>query len=954
MPESIENSQKRKMSSNPFSALITTTTTTGSDGSDAASVAAAARLSQLIENVFLFTLDKDISRGSQQQQQFVYLSEIARDLPSSLFNFDLLNHAVFDRLLLPNPQDFLIPNNVRPADSSDTETVTQTKGLVYLFQCYERSLALCNASDSDSDSGKRIQGIILQNVATAVRTPDLYEGQTFPDQLLQVLKSPDSEFEEKQKFFSAAVNTIMSPEDAEEVESARECLWTTFAPLFDRIAESIKGATLITLEKWIFPSLNLFVHDKTNVHLANLLLAHITPSEAAQSSGRAYAQTILGGLLNLSILPKDEQSPCEYFENPHDTSSNLKATLWDFMKIHLDSMHTLVKGFLLVGGATRNGILTWFGDCLRANAKRGQMWSRDEPGRVVDSCSDAFMINLTGVLLRLSQPLLSPQLKVLLVDPTFVNVRSEERHAKQVHMSDMDKETCLLPRDDNEEEGEGENKTARPVADKYNFITEVFFLTHKALDLGLRVAVDRLIELNRTMAEAQNMYQELLAQPNGDQFLQLMTKQIQKFVSYLNTILGLANDGLLVEFYKATAIWLCQLVVVRVEEGDPARGFAPIQRRKIDLPITAEQENLRLLKSVPEFIFENIVGFFTFSRHFDSEAIEIKEDAQAEIFTMILVFMGSAERVKNPHLRARLAEGLETLLPKRDTQRPSYRNFTARLFENHPHRREIVPNLLRVFVGIEMTGQSVQFEQKFNYRRPMYAIMEYLWSMEEQKLRFRELAEEAEREMEAVDPPLFLRFINLLINDAIFLLDESLNNLQQIRTLQEAESSGAWASMSTQEQQQQRNSLRHLGMITRFDNILGKDTINILVFLTVEIKNIFSHSSMVDRVAAMLNYFLLNLVGPKQGNFKVSGGEKRVYDFVFDFVFIFQVRNREEYDFHPAHTVRQICQIYVNLMESDSFCLAVSQDGRSYSHQLFQFAEQILGEGFCLTASIAN
>lgn len=37
-----------------------------------------------------------------------------------------------------------------------------------------------------------------------------------------------------------------------------------------------------------------------------------------------------------------------------------------------------------------------------------------------------------------------------------------------------------------------------------------------------------------------------------------------------------------------------------------------------------------------------------------------------------------------------------------------------------------------------------------------------------------------------------------------------------------------------------------------------------------------------------------------------------------------------------------ICQIYVNLKESDSFCLAVSQDGRSYSPQLFTLAEEVL------------
>lgn len=39
----------------------------------------------------------------------------------------------------------------------------------------------------------------------------------------------------------------------------------------------------------------------------------------------------------------------------------------------------------------------------------------------------------------------------------------------------------------------------------------------------------------------------------------------------------------------------------------------------------------------------------------------------------------------------------------------------------------------------------------------------------------QELVTEAEKNMESVEPPLFLRFINLLINDAIFLLDEALS-----------------------------------------------------------------------------------------------------------------------------------------------------------------------------------
>ena len=40
--------------------------------------------------------------------------------------------------------------------------------------------------------------------------------------------------------------------------------------------------------------------------------------------------------------------------------------------------------------------------------------------------------------------------------------------------------------------------------------------------------------------------------------------------------------------------------------------------------------------------------------------------------------------------------------------------------------------------------------------------------------------------MEAAQPPLFLRFVNLLINDAIFLLDEGLSFMAQLRELQNA------------------------------------------------------------------------------------------------------------------------------------------------------------------------
>lgn len=59
---------------------------------------------------------------------------------------------------------------------------------------------------------------------------------------------------------------------------------------------------------------------------------------------------------------------------------------------------------------------------------------------------------------------------------------------------------------------------------------------------------------------------------------------------------------------------------------------------------------------------------------------------------------------------------------------------------------------------------------------------------------------------------------------------------------------------------------------------------------------------------------------------------------------ILQVKDFGEYDFEPGQLVYSICSIYCHLAKSDAFCTAVSQDGRSYSPQLFVQAEDVLSK----------
>uniref|UniRef100_A0A182Y3P4 Ubiquitin conjugation factor E4 A n=1 Tax=Anopheles stephensi TaxID=30069 RepID=A0A182Y3P4_ANOST len=868
-----------------------------------------------IEKVFLITLNKN----PQKNKQLVYVEDVAQGVESGLLDLDVLEQALFERLMLFNPSEYLIPNNITTAD---TPQIAETKVILYLYGCFERNEKPVEPTDSVAlDNQRKMKALILRNVCTSLKQPELYEGQNLSNQVLDIFKQSDTDdYTVAARFISETVNEIFA--DSETESDGFVVIRGIFGPIFVVVMKALRAASLITMERWVMPFLQVFPSDKNNPRLALIFLGYTMPPPDAD--GIKYSDSLLGQLLSLSIMPRNHNGPYEYYENPLTTNrsavDSLSSNLWNYTKLHLSRMHAFVKSFLVLGGDVRSKMLDWIGRCLHANVPRGQIWNTHHGMGMFGNQTtspDSFSINLAGVLLHLCQPLLKPQLKVLMVDPTYCAVKEADKETKAVHMLDAEKETCLLPLEDDKEQ--------RLEAEKYNFITECFFMTHKAIDLGYRVCIEKFFRMNRELHRLQTMYYEMMAQNGADvpnDLVQMVSSHMQQFLCLQNVLLEPETDELLLQFYEASAIWLAQLSArdaSQIDTLDPGKGFSPQTQQPVNLPLSGVAVS-RVLKCIPEYIIENIVGYLQFSRHFDSRSLRVDVDAQTAIFTMILIFMGSSERIRNPHLRARLAEGLESLLPK-DSE-PAGFSLSATLFTNHPHRLEIIPNLLRVFVSIEMTGQSVQFEQKFNYRRPMYAIMDYLWKIDEQKECFRALERQAIENIEAEDPPIFLRFINLLINDAIFLLDESLSNLQQIRQMQGAQDAGEWESLAQNERQQNVANLRNLGMLARFDNILGRDTINILQLLTSETKSIFCHSSMVDRVAAMLNYFLLNLTGPKKGNFKV--------------------KDKREFEFDPARTVLEICRIYVNLCECDAFCLAVSQDGRSYSPQLFEYAEQVL------------
>lgn len=132
-----------------------------------------------------------------------------------------------------------------------------------------------------------------------------------------------------------------------------------------------------------------------------------------------------------------------------------------------------------------------------------------------------------------------------------------------------------------------------------------------------------------------------------------------------------------------------------------------------------------------------------------------------------LALFGFRNRMKNPHLRAKFAEVLEAVMPHMEPIAPGAVQPVMfqreRLFCSYRHAPQLAEALITVFVDIEFTGKVFvfkghiwvflsfifltqdiyfwssfffsgdphQFEQKFNYRRPMYPILKYMWAKDD-------------------------------------------------------------------------------------------------------------------------------------------------------------------------------------------------------------------------------
>ncbi|KAI9754266.1 MAG: hypothetical protein M4579_004797 [Chaenotheca gracillima] len=603
--------------------------------------------------------------------------------------------------------------------------------------------------------------------------------------------------------------------------------------------------------------------------------------------------TLLGPFFRIS--PLQGAVTANYFPSPktadkrHVVSSQgaLRMTL----RTHQTDLLDITNHIIRASKESRDRMLDWFALVINANHKRRAIQVDNET-----VSSDGFMVNVTVCLDQLCEPFM---------DASFSKIgRIDVDYLRRGPRIDIRDETKI-----NADQSTSDEFYASRVEGTTNFISEVFFLTLAAHHYGTEATITKLDQLDKDLKHVQKQLDRIETErpkwintpqyPQFENAVKRMTTHLEKGLSYKHAVQGVLYDDLTqarsMQFMRYAAVWLLRLVA-------PRENY-PSQIPK--LPLADDQP--AVVRCLPEYFLEDVVSNFKFIfRHLPHVVTSTQSE---ELVVLCITFLRSSEYVKNPYLKAGLVSILFTGIW------PTYnrtKGILGDLLNSLPFAtNHLLHALMKFYIEVENTGAHTQFYDKFNIRYEIFQIIKCVWSNTVYRDR---LSTEAQ-----VNLDFFVHFVNLLLNDVTFVLDESLNAFVKIHNLlKELEKTSLEQTERTEKEEQLVQSESQAKNYMQLTN----ETVAMLKLFTEALAESFTMPEIVQRLADMLDYNLDAMVGPKSSELKVN--------------------NPAQYGFQPRVLLSEIIDVYLNLREKQRFIEAVARDGRSYKPGNFEKATTIM------------
>jgi len=730
-------------------------------------------------------------------------------------------------------------------------------------------------------------------------------------------------------------------------------------PLMERIAADVRG-----LERGILDDGLLSCYRATLAIVREKPLAAVIAADGkwlAQSITGAMLErrSMLGALFGVSCFPSDPTVPKLCFQDL--TGPSLESdtrTLRMSLQVVQRALKSISTELLKNGDAKEPFFKMVSAACTLNQVRAQQFFPINETNRLVHlldpqrseppqnapiASSDGFMINLGSVLLQLCEPFMAPNSPhAAKIDATYL---------LSTHRLQLDKETKLCataddvmywldPRNpdlrqrylehmrDEMVEPEPEGTPPLAVSASFGTISEYFFLAMRTLHLGLLSSFTVFNELARHHHMSKNE-QDLregeiarLRQMGGgapNPLLEQMEAEIAKFREmnaaitrflhcYQTQLLDPDLLSLALRYYRLVSRWL-------VAAAEPPPEGLPLSPK---VP--------RLFASLPEFCLDDVAQFLKHLTNFAPHVLEdLPPDELYDFVTLMVTFIGSPKYVKNPYLRATFTRLLRFLVPNSDEnadargRRAHGSDRLAAVFQVHPlAKKHLAPAIMQFFVDIEFTGSHQQAYDKYEFRHEMTQILEYFWTLPDYRAAMVGFTR---------DTPHFVRFINMLINDSIYSMDEALTKLASIHAMQlEMADEARWASQPRQQLHQRMQTHQQEETHARYFMQFTTEVLHMMKYLSSdkEVAAVFMLPELAYRIASMLNYFLVQLVGAKSKNLKV--------------------KNPDKYLFNPAKLLLTVCTIITQFSPLPEFAQAVVKDDRSFDPSNMRKALKVLSQ----------
>ncbi|XP_072283183.1 ubiquitin conjugation factor E4 B isoform X2 [Pyxicephalus adspersus] len=611
------------------------------------------------------------------------------------------------------------------------------------------------------------------------------------------------------------------------------------------------------------------------------------PKSLSPASGRELQRlSYLGSFFSLSVFAEDDNKVVEkYFSGPAITLENTRVvsqSLQHYLESARQELFKILHSILL-NGETREAALSYMAAVVTGNMKKAQLQADD---RLVST--DGFMLNFLWVLQQLST-----KIKLETVDPMYIfhprcriALPNDETRIK----ASMEEVTSWMA---------DLNQDPSAFSDP-KFPTECFFLTlhthHLAILPSCRRYIRRLRairELNRTVEELKNNESQWKDSPLAARHREML-KRFKTQLKKLVRCKACADAGLLDEnFLRRCLSFYGMLIQLLLRIMDPAYP-------SITLPLNPDIP--KMFAALPEFYVEDVAEFLFFIVQYAPQVLF--ESCTQDIATFLVVLLCNQNYIRNPYLVAKLVEVMFVT-------NPAIQHRTQKFFEmieGHPLSfKLLVPSLMKFYTDVEHTGATSEFYDKFTIRYHISTIFKSLWQNPGHHGTFMEEFNSGKQ---------FVRYINMLINDTTFLLDESLESLKRIHEVQEEmRNKEHWDQLPRDQQQARQSQLTQDERVSRSYLALATETVDMFHILTKQVQKPFLRPELGPRLAAMLNFNLQQLCGPKCRDLKVE--------------------NPEKYGFEPKKLLDQLTDIYLHL-DCARFAKAIADDQRSYSKELFE------------------